>query len=301
MNDSTLVSKVVLQTIAHQRLSPVRLAWGRFTRNRLGVVGTAIVVLFVLCAVFAPLISPFDYASTDAINAYKFPGELPGHYLGTDESGRDVLSRLIWGARTSLAVALVAQGIMLAIALLLGFTAGWFGGGTDFVVNRSIEVFVAFPALLFRILVIVALGGGVFNLVLALALLGWPELARLIRAQVLTYRYREFVEAAKAVGVPTWRIAWQHILPNIFDPLIVALTFSIPTVIILESSLSFLGYGINEPTPSWGKMVGGAASYIQSYWHLGILPTVCLSVVMIGFSFFGDSVRDVLDPRSTGK
>lgn len=279
--------------------SPARRTWTRFTRNPFGVFGTLIVIFFVACAILAPFISPFDYETTDAINAYKFPGELPGHYLGTDESGRDVLSRLIWGARTSLVVALVSQAIMLAIALALGFAAAWLGGTVDFAANRLIEICVALPALLFRILFIVALGSGVSNLILAIALIGWPELARLVRAQVLSYRRREFIEAAQALGASPWRIAVRHILPNIVNPLIIALTFSIPTIIILESSLSFLGYGISEPTPSWGKMVGGSANYIQSYWHLGLLPTFCLAIVMIGFSFFGDSVRDALDPRGT--
>ena len=280
-------------------ISPRRRAWMRFTRNQFGMVGTLIVIFFVSVAVLAPFISPFDYETTDAVNAYKFPGELPGHLLGTDESGRDVLTRLIWGARTSLAVALVSQAIMLAIALGLGFSSAWLGGTVDFVVNRLIEICVALPALLFRILFIVALGSGVPNLILAIALIGWPELARLVRAQVLSYRRREFVEAASALGASPWRIAMRHILPNIINPLIVALTFNVPAIIILESSLSFLGYGISEPTPSWGKMVGGSANYIQSYWHLGLLPTACLAVVMIGFSFFGDSVRDALDPRGT--
>ena len=277
--------------------SPARRTWIRFSRNRLGLIGTGVVIFFASCAILAPFISPFDYETTDAINAYKFPGELPGHLLGTDESGRDVLTRLIWGARTSLAVALVSQAIMLAIALGLGFASAWLGGKVDFAVNRIIEICVALPALLFRILFIVALGSGVPNLILAIALIGWPELARLVRAQVMNYRRREFVEAAQALGASPWRIAVRHILPNIINPLVVALTFSVPTVIILESSLSFLGYGISEPTPSWGKMVGGSANYIQSYWHLGLLPTFCLAVVMIGFSFFGDSVRDALDPR----
>jgi oligopeptide transport system permease protein len=295
---TTLAQKSTFVT-PHIVMSPRRRAWARFTRNQFGVAGTLIVLFFVVCAVLAPFISPFDYETTDAINAYKFPGELPDHLLGTDESGRDVLTRLIWGARTSLVVALVSQGFMLAIALGLGFTSAWLGGTVDFAVNRLIEICVALPALLFRILFIVALGSGVPNLILAIALIGWPELARLVRAQVLSYRQREFIEAARALGASPWRIALRHILPNIINPLVVALTLSIPTVIILESSLSFLGYGISEPTPSWGKMVGGSANYIQSYWHLGLLPTFCLAVVMIGFSFFGDSVRDLLDPRGT--
>jgi ABC-type dipeptide/oligopeptide/nickel transport system permease subunit len=282
-------------------LSPARLAIRRFSRNRLGLIGSLFVGIFVFCAIFAPVISPHDYQKTSAINAYKSPGESPEYLLGTDESGRDMLSRLIWGARTSLVVSLTAQAIMLVLGLLLGFSAGWFGGWIDFIVNRIIEVFIALPALLFRILVVIVLGGGVLNLVLAISLLAWPELARLVRAQVLAYRGREFVEASEALGSNTREIALRHVLPNIINPIIVAVTFSIPSVIILESSLSFLGYGINEPTPSWGKMVGGAANYIQSYWHLGILPTICLSVVMIGFSFFGDAIRDALDPRGAQK
>ena len=281
--------------------TPLQLAWSRFRRNKLGLIGGVIVLLFIFVGVAAPLLAPYPYDKTKVGPANKPPGQVQGSILGTDSSGRDFLSRMIYGARTSLQVAAGVQVITLALAMLLGFTAAWFGGPVDFAINRFIEIFTSMPALLFQMLLILVFGGGLINVILAIASLGWMEMARLIRAQVLSWKEREFIEAARSLGVSTPSIAFRHVFPNILNSIIVAVTFSLPAAILAEATLSFFGLGINDPIPSWGKMVGVAITFanrLQQYWHLGILPAGALSLVMLGFSFFGDALRDALDPRA---
>jgi ABC-type dipeptide/oligopeptide/nickel transport system permease subunit len=281
--------------------SPLQLAWARFRRNKLGLVGAVIVFLFIFAGVAAPLLAPYAYDKT----GFKFnqpPGVIPNNPLGTDNAGRDFLSRLLYGARTSLFIASGVLAIALSIGLVVGFTSAWFGGLVDFGISRVIEIFVAIPALLFQMLLILVLGGTMFNVIMAIALLSWMELARLVRGQVLSWREREFVDAARSLGVSTASIAVRHILPNILNSVVVAVTFALPAAILAEATLSFFGLGINDPLPSWGKMVGVAATFanrLQQYWHLGILPAGLLSLVMLGFSFFGDALRDALDPRAS--
>jgi ABC-type dipeptide/oligopeptide/nickel transport system permease subunit len=286
--------------IAPKVNSPAELAWIRFRRNKLGLVGALIVFLFIFIGVAAPLIAPHPYDKA----GFKFnqtPGQLNGHPLGTDQTGRDFLSRMIYGARTSLAIASGVLAIVTVLGLILGFSAAWFGGPVDFIISRLIEIFVSIPALLFQMLLILVLGGTMLNVVLAIAILAWMELARLVRGQVLSWREREFIDAARSLGVSTAAIALRHVLPNILSSIIVALTFALPAAILAEATLSFFGLGINDPIPSWGKMVGSAiqfANLLQQYWHLGLLPAGALSLVMLGFSFFGDALRDALDPRA---
>ncbi len=281
--------------------TPFQLAWARFRRNKLGMVGAIIVFLFVFIGVAAPVISPYPYDKT----GFKFnqtPGTMQANPLGTDNAGRDFLSRMIYGARTSLFIAMGVLLLTLVLGLVVGFTAAWFGGWVDFGISRVIEIFVAIPALLFQLLLILVLGGSMVNVIMAIALLGWMELARLVRGQVLSWRDREFVDAARSLGVSTASIAVRHVLPNILNSVVVAVTFALPAAILAEATLSFLGLGINDPIPSWGKMVGVAVTFanrLQQYWHLGILPAGCLSIVMLGFSFFGDALRDALDPRAS--
>ncbi len=290
-----------LGALAAPRIStPGQLAWARFRRNRLGLIGAAIMSLFILIGLSAPIIAPYSYDKS----GFKFnqpPGVVPGNPLGTDQAGRDFLSRLIYGARTSLFIAVGVLVVTSFLGLLLGFLAAWLGGPVDFVISRAIEIFVATPALLFQMLLILVLGGTMRNVILAIAVLGWMELARLVRGQVLSWREREFIDAARSLGVSMPSIALKHVLPNILSTVIVALTFALPAAILAEATLSFFGLGINEPTPSWGKMVGDAiqfANNLKKYWHLGILPAGLLSLVMLGFSFFGDALRDALDPRA---
>ena len=281
-------------------LTPTQLAWRRFRRNPLALIGLLIVVLFVVVGLFAPVISPFPYDKTDLFKTWQAPGVLPENPLGTDDLGRDILSRLIWGARTSLIVCAFATGVTVSLGLLFGFLSGYFGGVWDFVLNRLFEVIGSLPGLLFQILLMALIGNGIFQVTLAITILGWPGLARLVRSQVLAYKERDFVQAARSLGASSGAIMFRHLLPNILNPFIVAISFAIPGFIAAEAGLSFLGYGINDPLPSWGKMVGSIANYLSSsrYLYLGIIPTVALAVLVLGFSFFGDGLRDALDPNS---
>ena len=278
-------------------LSPFYLAWRRFRKNKLAILGGVIVFLFLFTGVFAPVLSPYPYYQT---SYYTFipPFTMPGHLLGTDDAGRDFLSRLIWGANTSLIVGLSAMTFTLVIGLVLGFLAAWYRGAVDFTVNRLLEITGSMPGLLFQILIMTMIGNGVFNVTFAIAILAWPGMVRLVRAQVLSYKDREFVEASRSLGAGTGFIAWHHIVPNIINPILVSIAFGIPGFMVAEAGLSFLGYGINDPRPSWGKMLGNAGQYVQSFVYLGAYPTALLMIVFIGFSFFGDGVRDALDPSS---
>lgn len=271
----------------------------RFFQNRLAVVGLVIVTLFGLVAIFAPWLAPhpFDEAAFDRV--LLFPFDNPEHSLGTDEVGRDYLSRLIYGARTSLLISLSVQGIALLIGLPLGTTAGYLGGRFDFLVLRLIEISTAFPSLLFAILIISVLGGGIPTLIIALSVTSWITITRLTRAQVLSLREQAFIDAARALGMRQWRIIFKHLLPNVLSPVLIAVSFGIPTTIFAEAGLSFLGLGVSDPVASWGKMVGVSNAYVRVYWHLALFPTLAIAFTMLGFSFLGDGLRDALDPKQT--
>lgn len=269
----------------------------RFFRNRLAIVGLIIVFILLFLAIFADFISPFPYDKADFAKVRLFPFQNPDHPLGTDEIGRDFLSRLIYGARTSMIVGLVLQTIALSIGVPLGGLAGYWGGKFDFILTRVIEVLTAFPGLLFAILVISALGGGLWQLIFALSIGGWTGYARLVRAQVLSLREKEYVEAARAVGGRQRDILWRHLLPNLLSPLLISISFGIPGSMFAEAGLSFLGLGVNDPIASWGKMVGASNAYVKVYWHLALFPTLAIALSMLGFSFVGDGLRDALDPR----
>jgi oligopeptide transport system permease protein len=259
----------------------------------MALVGLALVGLLIFIAVFADLIAPFAYDDADPIQALQFPSA--EHWLGTDEVGRDVYSRILYGTRVSLAVGLGVTAIALLIGVPLGLAAGLLGGPVDFVIMRLVEVFTAVPALLLALLLISVFGGGLGNVILALGIVAWLDTTRLLRAQLLSLRERDFVLAARTVGVGNARIAVRHLLPNAVAPLIVAVTIGIPVAIFAEAGLSFLGLGVNDPVPSWGKMVGNAMSYMRVYWHLGVFPTLAIAITMLGFTFLGDGLRDAFD------
>ncbi len=259
------------------------------------MLGFVITAILVTIAILAPLIAPTGYADADLMSANQFPNrEFP---LGTDAIGHDYLTRVIYGLRTSLIVAFSAVAIACAIGLPLGLVSGLRGGFADFFVLRLVEVMTAFPGILFAIFLVSLTGGGLRNVVLVIGVTSWVTLCRLTRAQLLTLREQEYVVAARSLGVPELRVAYRHLLPNALAPLIVAITLAIPTAIFAEAGLSFLGIGINEPTPSLGKMVADSAPYIRIYWHLGLFPTVVVALIMLGFTFVGDGLRDALDPR----
>lgn len=273
--------------------------WGdalrRLGRNRLAMFGLVIILLFSFLAVFAPIIAPHDYAEQFWDHIAEYPSwQFP---LGTDLNGRDVLSRMIYGARVSMTVGLVAQFIVVLIGVPIGAIAGYYGGKVDTAIMRFVDIMYAFPTLLFVILIMTMLGKGLFNIFIAIGLVGWVTLSRLVRAQVLALREKEFVKAARTMGASTGRILLRHILPNALTPIIVAVTFGIPQAIFTEAALSFIGVGINPPTPSWGQMVGEYQQYIRSYWHMSLFPAVAIGLLMLAFTFFGDGLRDALDPR----
>ena len=273
----------------------------RFLRNRLAVFGLAIVSCIALLAIFAEFLAPFPYDFARFDRVLLLPFENTDHPLGTDEVGRDYLSRLIFGARTSLMVSLVVQGIAVLIGVPVGALAGYLGGAFDFVVSRIIDVMTAFPSLLFAILIISILGGGLQTIIVALSITGWILIARLTRAQFLTLREQEYAVAARALGVPVRRIIFRHLLPNALTTILVAVSFGIPATIFAEAGLSFIGLGINDPMASWGKMVGVSNAYVRVYWHLALLPTMAIALTMLGFAFLGDGLRDALDPKQQAR
>lgn len=268
----------------------------RFSKNRLAMGAFVVVALLIFTAIFADLLAPTPYDFAVLSEARQFPSA--EHWLGTDEVGRDMVSRLIYGARISLIVGFGVQGIALLIGVTLGVIAGYFGGWFDFAIMRIVEVFTAIPQMLFALFLVSIFGGGLFNVILAIGLISWVDICRLTRAQIFSLREKEFIEAAHAIGVPELQIMLRYLLPNALTPLIIAVTLGIPAAMFTEAGLSFLGLGINDPLPSWGKMVGNSFSYIRLYWHLGVFPTVLIAITMFSFSLVGDGLRDALDPRT---
>jgi oligopeptide transport system permease protein len=269
----------------------------RFSKNRLAMFGFGIVMVLIFMAVFANVIAPYPYDLAVLTKTRLSPGA-PGYILGTDDVGRDMLSRLIYGARISLIVGFSVQIVALLIGVSLGALAGFVGGWADFGVMRVVEVFTAIPQVLFALFLVSIFGGGMFNIIFAIALVSWVDICRLVRAQIFSLREKEYIEAARTVGTPEFQIATRHLLPNALTPIIIAVTLGIPTAIFTEAGLSFLGLGINDPLPSWGKMVGNSQAFIRTNWHIGLFPTLMIALTMLGFSLMGDGLRDALDPKS---
>ncbi len=270
-------------------------AWRRLLRNKLAVVGGVTVILLCLVAIFADFLAPYSYTKANFGKIYEFPSrEFP---LGTDQLGRDVLSRMIFGARVSMLVGVGAQVIIVMIGVPIGLVAGYLGGRVDLLLTRFIDVMYAFPRLRFVILIMSMLGAGLLNIFIAIGLTGWVGIARQTRAQVLSIKEKEFVEGARALGAGFFRTVTKHVLPSALTPIVVSVTFGIPEAIFTEAALSFIGVGINPPTPSWGQMVGENQQYLRSYWHLCVFPSIAIAITMLSFTFFGDGVRDALDPK----
>jgi ABC-type dipeptide/oligopeptide/nickel transport system permease subunit len=269
--------------------------WRRLRRNKLAMAGGAVVVLLLLIAVFADVLAPYSYTKTNFGRLNEAPSR--AYPFGTDQVGRDVLSRMIYGARVSMLVGLGAQVIIVLIGVPIGALSGYVGGRVDILLTRVIDVMYAFPRLLFVILVMSALGAGLLNIFIAIGLTGWVGIARQTRAQVLGLKQKEFVEGARAMGAGFGRVLLRHVLPNALSPIVVAVTFGIPEAIFTEAALSFIGVGINPPTPSWGQMVGEGQQYLRSYWHLCVVPSIAIAITMLSFTFLGDGVRDALDPK----
>lgn len=267
----------------------------RISSNKKAVFGGVIVLLLFLVAIFAPLIAPYDYISMDLPNMLTAPSS--EYVFGTDEFGRDIFSRVIYGSRISLQVGFVAVGISLLIGTVLGAIAGYYGGVIDYIISSITDIAWSLPVSLLAIALVAALGPSLRNLILAISLVSWSGFARLVRGQFLSLREKEFVEAAKALGYGDGRIIFKHILPNALAPIIVLTTLEVPKAIIVEASLSFLGLGAQPPTPSWGSIMNSGKDFIMDAPWISIFPGIMIMIIVLGFNLFGDALRDILDPR----
>lgn len=259
-------------------------------------VGAAIVLIAVLAAIAGPWVSPFDPAAQEL--ALRLEGPSRAHWFGLDELGRDILTRVLSGARISLLVGLVVVGVSSLVGITLGSIAGYFGGRVDEAISRVIDILMAFPGLLLAIALVAVLGPSLRNVVLALSVIGWVGYARLVRGQVLRARELEFVQAARAVGATTLRILTRHIIPTTLPAVTVQATLGMGGAILAEASLSFLGLGVQPPTPSWGTMLSYGRGHLLDAPHLTIFPGLAIAMLVLGFNFLGDGLRDVLDPAS---
>ncbi len=278
--------------------SPQRSFLGRYARNRVAVAAAAVLLLIMLAALLAPLITHYDPNATDIRVLNQGPG--PGHLLGTDELGRDELARLLYGGRVSLAVGLVSAAISMIVGILAGATAGYFGGWADSVLMRFVDVVISIPALALLIVVAsIVPNGGLTTVMLVIGLVSWPSVARIVRAEFLGLRKRDFVEAERAAGAGGSRIMWRHLLPNAMAPIIVSAALGVANAILTEAALSFLGLGVQQPTPSWGNMLQAASNWraLALYWWQWVPAGLAVLLTTVCIYILGDALRDSLDPR----
>jgi oligopeptide transport system permease protein len=281
---------------------PIRIhhsLWGdayiRLRRNKLAMAGGIVIILIALTAIIYPLFSRYDFASQDLTAILQGPSQI--HWLGTDELGRDVFTRLIYGARTSLAVGIFTQIIVLCIGIPIGAISGATGGKVDNLLMRFVDVIYAFPDLLFIILLRAILGGSIYMIFLAIGLVSWVGVARLLRGQTIALKQRDFVTAARVFGGTGSYVTTRHLIPNSLGPIIVAVTFNIPRAIFTEAALTYIGFGVTPPFPSWGAMINDGNKVIFAAPHLVLFPAIAIALLMLSFTFLGDGLRDALDPR----
>ena len=279
----------------YSRTSLYKDAWKRLRKNKLAMLGLSIVILLILIAIFAPLISPYDPISR--IKEDSSLGPSINHLFGTDLLGRDIFSRVIYGSRISIEVGVIAVGISVIIGLFFGALSGYFGGFSDTVIMRVADIFFAFPYILGAIAIMTILGPGIVNIFIAIGILGWASIARIFRSSILTIKHKEYIEAARAMGASNYRIITKHIFPNSFAPIIVYATMNVGTAIIVEAALSFLGIGVQPPTPAWGKMLADSMAYIDTAPWMMFFPGLAILITVLGFVLLGDGLRDAFDPK----
>ena len=267
----------------------------KIIRNRLALFGLIIVMTLFAIAVFAPLISPYNYKNIDVQNILMPPSST--HFFGTDDLGRDVCSRMIWGARISLAVGFVSVGISTLIGITLGSLAGYYGKFVDIIIMRFVDIMLCIPGFFLILAVIAFLGPNIFNIMIIIGLTSWMGVARLVRAEFLSLKEREFVLGAKASGASDFRIIFIHILPNALSPVFISAVLGVAAAVLLESSLSFLGLGIQPPTPSWGNILTEGKSNIEIAWWLSVFPGLAILITVLGYNLLGEGLRDALDPK----
>jgi len=301
MSDGTLTLEMQEAASPLERRQDLRRVLRELAKNRAALLGLAILMVVTAAAIFAPVISPADPLIQEVSVRLKPPtlegGDGRAHLLGTDHLGRDILSRLIFGARISLVIGISAVALAGTLGTLLGLVAGYRGGRTDDICMRVTDTMLAMPFILLALAVIAVLGSSLRNIIFVLGITSWVSYARVVRAEVLTLRTREFVSAAQALGGRGARIIFRHLLPNVLTPVIVIATLEVARMIILESALSFLGLGVQPPTPTWGGMLADGRAYLSTAWWLATFPGLCIMLSVLGINLLGDWLRDILDPR----
>ncbi|HDJ28035.1 MAG TPA: ABC transporter permease [Proteobacteria bacterium] len=268
----------------------------RLLHNKLAVAGLTVVTLLFAVSLLAPIIAPYDPNAIDLKNILMPPGS--SHLLGTDQLGRDILSRMIWGARISLKVGFVAVGIATLIGTILGTISGYYGGIIDTLIMRAVDLMLCFPSFFLILTVIAVLEPSIWNIMAVIGFTSWMGVARLIRAEILTIREREFIQAARSQGASNIRIITRHIIPNAMTPVLVSATLGVAGAILTESALSFLGIGVQPPTPSWGNMLTAGKDNLEYAWWLSLFPGMAILITVLGYNLLGEGIRDALDPRN---
>ncbi len=302
MSDGRAIALEVSQTVGpREARQDVRHVLRELVRNKAALLGLLVLLGVAASAVLAPILAPYDPTAQEITHRLKPPAwSAPGarmNALGTDHLGRDILSRIIFGARISLIIGLSAVAVAGTLGTLIGLVAGYRGGRVDDLCMRLTDTMLAMPFILLALAVIAVLGPSLKNIIFVLGITSWVSYARVVRAEVLTLRTREFVAAAQALGGGGWRIVFRHLLPNVLTPVIVIATLEVARMIILESALSFLGLGIPPPTPTWGGMLADGRTYLSTAWWLATFPGLCIMLTVLGINLLGDWLRDVLDPR----
>jgi peptide/nickel transport system permease protein len=269
--------------------------WEMFYKNKLMLTGSGIGLLFFLISLLAPWLAPYDFGQIDLTNVLASPSA--SHLFGTDQLGRDVLSRMIWGARISLKVGFAATGVAIIIGTILGAVSGYYGGWIDAAIMRFVDIMLCFPTFFLILAVIAFLEPSIWNIMIIIGLTGWMGVTRLVRADFITLKERDFVQAAKVIGASDLRIIFLHILPNAMASILVAATLGIAGAILTESALSFLGIGVQPPTPSWGNILTAGKDNIDIAWWLSLYPGLAILITVVGYNLLGEGIRDALDPR----
>ena len=272
-----------------------RLFWKRFRKNQLALLGGVIVLVLFVVAMFAPWISPYDPGQIEIKRVLEEPSAK--HLLGTDSLGRDVLSRMVWGSRISLLVGFVAVGIATLIGVFLGSLAGFYGRWTDNLIMRFVDIMLCFPTFFLILAVIAFLEPSIWNIMIVIGVTGWMGVARLVRAEFLSLKERDYAVAEKALGAKNFRIIFRHILPNALAPVLVSATLGVAGAILTESALSFLGIGVQPPTPSWGNILTAGKDNIEIAWWLSLYPGLAILITVLGYNLLGEGIRDSIDPR----
>jgi peptide/nickel transport system permease protein len=282
------------------RLGQAYLAWLRLRRNRLAMAGLIISLTLILVAIFAPLLAPHDPIAQD-LSRRLLPPLTEGNFLGTDDFGRDILTRLLYGSRITLYIVLLVILTAPVFGLIVGTVAGYFGGWTDTILMRITDIFLAFPKLILALALVAVLGRGMENAVLAIALTSWPPYARVARAETLTVRTSDYIAAVRLQGAGPLRVIWGHIMPMCLPSVIIRVTLDMAGVILTAAGLGFLGLGVQPPLPEWGVMISAGRKFLFEQWWVATMPGLAIFTVSLGFNLLGDGLRDVLDPRSSGK